>query len=288
MERIFSKVILSGEHSVLRGGLSIVAPFKKHSLSYVIKDSHKYSLCLSEKVKPYEILIQGTLEQGLSVLEKSLKDLKSEITINSIVPLGKGLGGSAALCVFVSKVMNDYRFISEDQIFNFSKELENIFHGESSGVDIAGCVCDDIQGYIRGYSPKPFKPKLKTHLYLSSTNEVGSTDDCIEKVLLIKSDDLEKFNQLDEKMNEASKSVLLGLVEDSFQDFNRGLKAGAEVFRSWGLYTDKMKSLEEDLLSRGALVVKPTGSGLGGFMISSFKEKQELKNLPEGSLELEL
>jgi mevalonate kinase len=45
-EQVFSKVILSGEHSVLRGGVAVVTPLKSHSLSYKINKADSFLLIL--------------------------------------------------------------------------------------------------------------------------------------------------------------------------------------------------------------------------------------------------
>ncbi len=284
--KVYSKVILSGEHAVLRGGLAVVAPFKEYGLAYKSEFSDRFSLELLDSVKPYEILIQGTLERALASLDKNLDDLKLRVSLESLVPLGKGLGGSAALCVFVSKLLIESALIKEEDLFNFSKELENMFHGESSGVDIAGCVSSSTQTYMRGLSPKPFKVAKAPFLYLSSTDEVGSTEECIEKVLSLKTQNSTKFNDLDEQMDQASRLVYEGLGLGEEKLFNKGLNLGAKTFKSWGLYTEKMCALEASLLEKGSLGVKPTGSGMGGFMLSSWSKKQKLEDLPPGSLEL--
>jgi mevalonate kinase len=198
------------------------------------------------------------------------------VHINSLVPLGKGLGGSAALCVFVTRVLRACDFLSEDKEFSFSVELENMFHGESSGVDIAGCLSSGPNAYVRGEALKPLEKNLKGFIFgLTETGEVGDTEDCITKVLALKSRDKDLFYSLDSDMNEASKNVALAIEENNGDLLLKSFSEAVQVFESWGLVTDKMKETMCKLSQKGALVSKPTGSGLGGYMISIWKEENK-------------
>jgi len=57
----------------------------------------------------------------------------------------------------------------------------------------------------------------------------------------------------------------------------KSFSLAAQVFESWGLVTDKMRATMGELGQKGALVSKPTGSGLGGYMISIWKEEDRAK-----------
>ena len=47
------------------------------------------------------------------------------------------MGGSAALCVGITRFFAHLDYLPQDAIYEFSRSLEDLFHGESSGVDIA-------------------------------------------------------------------------------------------------------------------------------------------------------
>ncbi len=267
-DQVFAKVILSGEHSVLRGGAAVVAPLKSQSLKYNYSSSNEFKIEYNDETSPYEILIEGTIDRALSLLDKKRVDLKLKIELLNLVPLGKGLGGSAALSVFVSRLMGKSGFIEKDQMFSFSKNLEDMFHGESSGVDIAGCLSSGPHLYVRGEKLLEVKPQKNNLIFgLVDTDESSDTEECIEKVLSLKKNDKKIFYELDSEMDEASRELYKALEEADENSILNSIKKARGVFDQWGLISSRMKEIESELLSSGALALKPTGSGLGGYML---------------------
>lgn len=274
-DQVFSKVILCGEHSVLRGGKAVVTPLKAHALKFEISENLGGLMFeYSDAVKPFEILIEGTFEKAFELLELSKADLNVKIYVKSLVPLGKGLGGSAALCVFVARTFKNLNLLGDHTEFAFAVELENMFHGESSGVDVAGCLSTEPQMYVRGQILKPLKSNLNGLLFgLSDSGENGDTEECIEKVLSLKSLNKDFFYSLDSDMNEAS--VLLGsaIEKGDTTELTKAFYMASNVFKSWGLVTDKMQVTSDTLEKASALMTKPTGSGLGGCILSVWREE---------------
>ncbi len=279
-DQIFSKVILCGEHSVLRGGMAVVAPFKLHSFKYDIEASNEFILSYSEKVFPYQILFEGTFDKALSILNRKKNDLKVKIKIESMVPLGKGLGGSAAVSIFISRVMNFLSFIKEEGLFSFAMELENMFHGDSSGVDIAGCLSSGPCSYLRGKPIKKIKTNFKNVIFaLSDTNEISETEVCIQKVESLKIKNKKLVQSLDISMDKASKNIVKALEENNLELLIISIKSANKIFNQWGLITLQMFEKIKELKNAGALAVKPTGSGMGGYLLSIWKKENEANAL---------
>ncbi|HPI40635.1 MAG TPA: hypothetical protein PLJ21_07505, partial [Pseudobdellovibrionaceae bacterium] len=126
-EKSYGKWILSGEHAVLRGGTAIVYPLKSRfvewsytsqiqtqDLMFQFKGIHGAEL---------EILILGLLEKAFEKLKISKKEILGKVQIFSSLPLGAGLGASAALCVSVAKWFHHLGLLPIEQLFTFSKEL---------------------------------------------------------------------------------------------------------------------------------------------------------------------
>jgi mevalonate kinase len=67
------------------------------------------------------------------------------------------------------------------------------------------------------------------------------------------------------------------MCEKAFQEKNLELLAQAihlacEVYEEWGLIDPLSQSLIKKLQDFGAIAVKPTGSGLGGFLLALWPE----------------
>jgi len=273
--QVFSKVILCGEHSVLRGGRAVVTPLKNHALRYSFEtNAEGLTLEYSPKVQNFEIVIEGTFNRAFELLDLDKKNLKIKLHVDSLVPLGKGLGGSAALCVFVAKIFKQNDLLGERSVFSFAVELENMFHGESSGVDVAGCLSAAPQVYVRGKTLKPIKTNVGPLVFgLTDSGENGDTEDCIDKVVSLKSQNKDFFYSLDSDMNEASKLLSEALENGDITKLTRAFFKASNVFKAWGLVTEGMSKTAQKLEQSGALVTKPTGSGLGGCILSVWRKE---------------
>jgi mevalonate kinase len=276
-EKVYSKIILCGEHSVLRGGLAVVAPLKLHSLSYKVEKANSpFELIYSKDSEAYEILVEGTFEKAFQMLSLDRESVKAKIHLESLVPLSKGLGGSAAVSVFVARSLAQLGFFSKEKIFSFAVELENMFHGESSGVDVAGCLSDKPQTYKRGEPPRAINNFENRFLFgLSDSTQRGDTEDCILKVLELKKKNKKLFYHLDGEMNKASHKVVVGLEKGDLNILSTAFEKALDIFSLWKLVSPEMDTLVSDLKDSGALAAKPTGSGDGGFILSLWDSKDK-------------
>ncbi len=269
-DSIYSKVILSGEHSVLRGGYAVVVPNKNYHLDYEFLSADKFELTLSDTVSPYELLFLGLIESAFSLSASSKEDLKVKAHVFSIVPLGEGLGGSAALSVFVARLFNFSGLLFEEEIFSFAHEIENVFHGQSSGLDVAGCLNDQISLYKKGVKkllsiePQPLSCVFTIH----HTGLKGETKNCIDHVEKLRKANKLLFESLDEKMSEASLKVKSSFETGKISFLVEAFNETSEIFNEWGLLNPQILEQMQTLKSKGALACRLTGSGFGGCIIA--------------------
>lgn len=274
----FGKWILAGEHAVLRGVPAVVFPIQSRNLELnYSRGSNPLELRLiGDHGKELQLLVWGVLEKACEIKKISRTDLKGTLLLESSIPVGAGMGASAALCVALTRWLGFLGYVQESEYYEFARDLENLFHGESSGVDIAVALSGEGLRFIRNGERKSLTPAWKPLWYISYSGKRGVTVDAVNKVkdLILQDPDLGK--KIDQQMAEAVEIAARALHMDSQEGLPvlaKAIQLAGDCFEKWGLTEGAPTSHIQWLKSQGALAVKPTGSGGGGYVLSLWKEK---------------
>ena len=273
------KWILAGEHSVLRGVPALVFPLKSKYLrvraSYEKSNQRKIEY-LGETGGEYEIFFRSVVVKLCEILELDSSEVFSrQICIDSNLPVGTGLGASAAFCASMCQLFCSWGYIDKQNLFHLAIQLENLFHGESSGVDLAVCFSGQGLLFERSARRDVFVPKWFPHLYVSYTGQRGITFDCVNKVKALLESRPSLGLSLDDQMRTAVSTCEIALLKTDacLDDLRQGMDLALDCFQQWGLVTSAVQFEMERLKNAGALAVKPTGSGGGGFVLSLWRER---------------
>jgi mevalonate kinase len=218
-----------------------------------------------------EPLFWAVLERACDLLRIPRARLTGTLALSSDLPLGAGLGASAAFCVNMARWFEYLGLLEGRDLGEFARTLENLFHGESSGVDIAVALSGQGLHFERGVAPVRLAPRWTPRFYISSTGRRGLTADAVARVKALHLDEPERARALDAKMHEAVLASERALALDEAEGLPvlaRAVSAAGECFRDWGLAEGPVQAHLEELRAAGALAVKPTGSGGGGFVLS--------------------
>ncbi|WP_182393683.1 mevalonate kinase [Legionella sp. PC997] len=268
----FGKWILAGEHAVVRGHPALVFPIKekKLTLTYSANATSLGADYTGTSGADMQLLFWSVLEHGMQLLGRSLNQLGGYFHLDSTIPVGAGMGASAALCVAMSRWFCAQKMIEQSQCNDFAKELEHLFHGKSSGLDVAG-VATEGGVYFKLGKIIPLQQKIRPQFFLSSCKQIGITSHCIHQVQDLWTKNPTLAEQIDAQMvvavEEARNALELGGT-DAIPSLSQAINKAADCFYQWNLVSESLQQHMNRLTAEGALAVKPTGSGGGGFVLS--------------------
>ncbi len=211
--------------------------------------------------------------------------------IESNIPIGGGFGSSAALCLaLLEKASQEaQRPFQKEQWLKWSRELESIFHGRSSGIDPAIVLEGSPLRFANGAIQRKFEWKFEKYGFIiASSREKRRTSDAVAKVQTYRQTHPQIFDQLIRQMNQIVDEIeALISNQGAYHDLSekeRAKKVGTlltrnhHFLRKIGVSSEDLERFVGAALAGGALGAKLTGAGLGGGMIA-FAHQQDLPHL---------
>ena len=127
-----------------------------------------------------------------------------------------------------------------------------------------------------------FQGQWQPQWFLSHSGHKGITKECVHKVQSWGAENPEEFEKLDLQMKRSVELCMKALLSN--QDHGMPLLVEAldmanDCFSKWGLVSAPLKDHMARLREAGALAMKPTGSGLGGYVLSLWKHTPEVSGI---------
>lgn len=275
-----SKWILAGEHAVLRGGEALVFPLfdrnMKWELSIDVKNKIPFQVRFQGlKNHEIEMVFWSALEKACAMVNLNRDRLFGELKLESNIPLGMGLGASASLSVGLAQILKVFKSLLDDQqlqdsqLIQYAHQIENFFHGESSGVDVAVVFHQKPLIYAKSKPVQFMNQVCLPTLTLSHCGRRGMTKDCIEQVQKLHQNNRDFAKSVDQKMRNSVEQFKKLLMEVSdLSIWSQTMDQAHSCFRDWNLVPPEAEAHIQDLKNLGALACKMTGSGGGGFILS--------------------
>lgn len=268
------KIVLTGEHAVVRGHSALAMPHPDFKMKWTIEPSARWSIPLGCEEFFWHSGKSLSRRWGFAFESESDRQARPlRVTHESSIPMGAGAGSSAAMCVSMVRIWQSYfekMELTWTEEHAAATELENRFHGKSSGMDTAAVMSSSPIVYKKGSVPRPLRamPSLPFVIRCHDTGLRSSTRACVEKVMAWGKRHPETAQACDETMDRATHQAASAWERADGGALAKSLKLAQFCFEEWGLMTPSMTELKEKLEREGALAVKATGAGDGGFLIS--------------------
>lgn len=295
-----AKIILFGEHFVVHGEPAIVVAIDRRARAEAelrqdrrlrFQSANLNTSCYFEngvfkveqgdakeaklKFEPVKLAVE-------KVLAASGKSVGLDITINSAIPVGAGLGSSAAVVASVTAAVSALLGLefSKQEIFRIAFEAEKIVHGTPSGVAPAIATFGGTLLFQVDTGFKPLEVETDIPLVIGDTGVERSTKIQVEKVR----ETMDSFPQIADSLRKAAREIVLravaALQENALETLGRLMNINHALLYGIGVSDESLEWLTNAARKAGALGAKLTGAGGGGCMVA-LARPERLENVSE-------
>lgn len=288
-----AKILLFGEHTVIKGSQALAMPITKHFGSWRYVGDAKKKETLQQKLPQLlQYLNEQNLDRVLDLVTFS-KELHAGLYFQSSIPTGYGMGSSGALC---AAIVDRYQlqlpktYAKLKQLFG---QMESFFHGTSSGMDPLVCYLNypvlfssngdvnrvslaKLEASRKGIDPAIFL--LDTHIQRETAPYVNGFLERCKKATY--------NNQCKEELvplvNQAIQSAILGNWENLYQSWEAISHLQYDLFDF--MIPDNLKPIWREGLDGTAFKLKICGAGGGGFLLGICNDFGKMESISSYSM----
>lgn len=274
------KIILMGEHSVVYGEPAIAIPFPATHIHATITP-------IEGPVQLDCVYYQGDLasapqhlENLIAVVESTVNELKQEfnnfkLTIESTIPVERGMGSSAAVAIATVRAVFNYFSVplTDDKLLTLANISETIAHGNPSGLDAAMTSGRHPLYYIKGKPFVPFKVSLSAYLIVADTGLKGQTRDAVASIAQLNKENTESTMDAIHGLGDLARQAKFAIESANPVKLGLVMNEAHETLSSLGVSNERLNHLVSTARTNGSLGAKLTGGGRGGCMIALAADK---------------
>lgn len=279
-----SKILLSGEYTVLLGYPAIAIPWLGRYAQWKDKGSEIDQTLLNF----YHFINDHPRLKDNVLLDELNQYIKSGGHLESSIPFGYGLGSSGSFCAAVLDRFGiaDVAVVEADSVkkqreivFNLLKEMENFFHGQSSGLDpmvsYYRCAVQICKGEITFPDINVQDIFVKYGLFLVDSNQKRDTQQLVSDFKnSIQNDDYR--SKLVNELVPFNQALISSLIENDDDSFCESWKKLSEVSLNVfpGMIPERMNRFWNHGITSESYYCKLCGAGGGGLFLVMVKDEK--------------
>lgn len=259
--RASGKVILLGEHVVVHGQPAIVAGLDRGVRVEIVPGCD----AVHEDARVAEALRLAARLLGIAPDGLGLK-------IDGDLPIGMGLGSSAALAVAMLRALATAAGLEpgQDALAAHAHEIERLFHGTPSGVDSTAAAYGGLLWFEAG--PPPRHERLRVPgglpLVVVLSRTVHATSHTVGSLRERAAASPEVYRPVFAAVGELVRAARHALEAGERKRLGELMTMNHGLLRACGVSTPELDAIVDAALGAGARGAKLTGAGGGGAVIA--------------------
>lgn len=274
------KIILFGEHFVVHGTKAILAAIDKR-VTITSTFTENKTIKVDSQLGTIEVPISSSHEEVKSefrpfvylankIINSEQNASGLEITIDSDIPIGVGLGSSSACCVAAAASISElFNELSSEKILNLSIEAEKTIFPDTSGADCTVCT---YGGMIEYPNVEKIDNTFDLNLLIANSMIPHNTKNSVEKVNKFKENDEERFSQLCDLETKLIDEVITAMKNNDATTFGLKMSENQKYLEEIQISNDTLRDMINSL-NEISLGSKITGAGDGGCIIALVEDE---------------
>lgn len=285
--KFYSKILLFGEYSVIKGGRGLAFPCQKFFGELRFGEAALGPCFKLDDLAEY-LDDRGIIKEKMDT-KKFKEDVKNHLFFDSNIPFGHGIGSSGALCAAIYEKYS-YSFKRKE---NYSADelstlqdimalMESFYHGTSSGLD---CLISLIDRPVLVASRSRLQiydgPGLEEFGYFSlfETGINRKTSPLVYSFLeelkrsSVFQEKFEQFKSYSDEIIQTMESCSIGKFNEYFEKISK-----LQLLFFTNMIPDTVKQFWAKGLETGEYFVKLCGAGGGGFFLVYSREQKLVQN----------
>lgn len=283
-----AKVILFGEHFIVYGGKAVLCSIDKRiTVESHLTDSDKIkirsdlgSITISKDapIKNVDSKFRPIVFVAQTILKKFDSKSGLEISIDSEIPSGVGLGSSSACCVaVVGSISGLFTQYSKEEILELAIDAEKTVFENTSGADTSICTYGGIMEYTKqGTKSLGLKPRFQ--LVIANSKIIHSTIEVVSRVRQFKENQSYVFSLLCQNESALIEEALDALKKNELKTIGEKMLVNQSHLQKIGVSNDTLDSMVNTIRNT-AHGAKLTGAGDGGCIVALVDDSNLQKTL---------